>query len=78
MTKLGVLEKIELELKQELARLGDCSAVIALGPHRTAFDKILKEVRSIKPILIKVWKDNFVAFLAYISLASQSLIFTII
>lgn len=54
MTKLGVLEKIELELKQELARLGDCSAVIALGPHRTAFDKILKEVRSIKPILIKV------------------------
>jgi len=54
MAKVGVLEKIDIELKRELSKLGDCSAAVALGPHRTAFDKILREVRSIKPILVKV------------------------
>ena len=54
MTKIGILEKIDIELKRELTKLGDCSAAVALGPHRTAFDKILREVKAIKPILIKV------------------------
>ena len=54
MSKVGVLEKIEIELSKELNKLGPVTADVALGPHLTAFNKILREVRSVKPLLTKV------------------------
>ena len=38
--------------------LGECDAQVLLGPYRSAFDKLLKEFRSLKPLLVQI-KDAY-------------------
>jgi hypothetical protein len=45
MARLNIIEKIEVNLDKELAILGKCSPYVALGPYKTAFEKILIEVK---------------------------------
>jgi hypothetical protein len=58
MTNSTVIKKVETDLKSELALLGDCSVQVSLGPYRTAFDKLMKEFKTIRPLLVNI-KDAY-------------------
>ena len=75
MKGVSWVEKVEADLKSELAMIGDADSQagwlrfrflpvvfhmswimsqpsqVQLGPHRTAFDKLLKEFKHVKPLL---------------------------
>jgi len=54
MKGVGWVEKVEADLNSELAMIGDADSQVQLGPHRTAFDKLLKEFKHVKPLLVKI------------------------
>merc|ERR1712110_160436 len=59
MTRIASVEKVETDLKSELALLGDCQSLqVSLGPYRTAFDKLMKEFKTLRPLLVKI-KDAY-------------------
>ena len=51
MSKARVLEKILIDLDQDLDKIGKCSVLVQLSPHRVAFERILKEVKAVSPVL---------------------------
>jgi len=54
MVRSGWIEKVEADLKSEVTLLGECDAQVQLGPYRSAFDKLLREFRSLKPLLVQI------------------------
>ena len=55
MVRSGWIEKVEADLKSEVTLLGDeNNAQVKLGPYRSAFDKLLREFRSLKPLLVQI------------------------
>ena len=57
MSKARVLEKISIDLDQDLEKIGKSSILVQLGPHRVAFERILKEVRAVTPVLSRLRCD---------------------
>lgn len=45
-------------MRAELNAIGECNAQITLEPHKAAFDKLLKEFKHMKPLLVKI-KDAY-------------------
>lgn len=54
MVGVGWVEKVQADLKAELTLLGETDAQVKLEPHKAAFDKLLKEFRSLKPLLVQI------------------------
>jgi len=54
MSRVGWVDKVDAELRAELTAIGQTNAQISLEPHKVAFDKLLKEFKHMKPILVKI------------------------
>ena len=59
MSKARVLEKILIDLDQDLDKIGKCSVLVQLSPHRVAFERILKEVKAVSPVLSRNRSEKY-------------------